>query len=72
MRKVNKEMTINNLKEINVKNWTYYYLDDLINVNFLDFRNIGIDKKLYKNIFMYYFRYKTPYTTKPFPIIFIK
>lgn len=31
---------INNLKEINTKNHTYYYLDGIININDLDSKNI--------------------------------
>ena len=37
-------MTDNKLKEIYVK-YTYYHLNDIINMNDLGFRNIVIDKK---------------------------
>ena len=40
MRKVNIQMTDNKAKEINIKNCTYYYWKDLLNINDLDVRNI--------------------------------
>ena len=43
----------NNVKEINIKNRTYYFFDD---INF-DPNNIKKDKKLYKNILVYYIEY---------------
>ena len=46
----------NNVKEINIKNRTYYFFDD-INLKDFDPNNIKKDKKLYKNILVYYIEY---------------
>ena len=43
-----------NIKEINIKNWTYYFLMILFDPNLLK-----IDKKSYKNIDIYYISYIT-------------
>ena len=48
-----------NIKEINIKNWTYYYFDDIINIKYFDPNLLRIDKKLFKNIDIYYIRYIT-------------
>ena len=60
------------LKEINTKNCIYYYLNNLININDLDFEKTIWNKKSYKDIFIYYFRYKIPNSEKPFYIAFHK
>ena len=39
-----------NIKQINIKNRTYYFFNDMINSKDLDPRLIKIDKKSYKNI----------------------
>ena len=46
-------------KDINIKNRTYYFFDDFINIRDLDPNNIKIDEKTYKNIFIYYIGYVT-------------
>ena len=46
----------NNVKEINIKNRTYYFFDD-INLKDFDPNDIKKDKKLYKNILVYYIEY---------------
>ena len=52
-------MTDNKSKEINVKKCTYYYyLDDQININFVDSKKIALDKKLHKYVFIYYLGYE--------------
>ena len=38
------------LKETSVKNRNLYYLDDLININDLDFKNTILHEKLYEDI----------------------
>ena len=48
-----------NIKEINIKNQTYYYLDDMINITNFDPNLLKIDKKSYKNIDTYYIGYIT-------------
>ena len=48
-----------NIKEINIKNQTYYFFDDMINIKDVDPSLLKIDKKSYKNIVTYYIRYIT-------------
>ena len=48
---------MNNLKEINIKNCTCYYFDDIANEKF-DFDNILLDGKLHENILVHGFSYK--------------
>ena len=40
-------------RQINIKNCTYYYDDDINNINNFKPRNIKIDKKLFEDIFIY-------------------
>ena len=49
----------NKVKDINIKNQTYYFFDDIIDVKNFDLNNIKIDEKLYKNILIYYIGYVT-------------
>ena len=42
------------IKEINIKNQTYYFFDDLINITNFDPNLLKIDKKSHKNIDIYY------------------
>lgn len=39
----------NKLIQIDIQDHIYNYLDNLININDLDFRNIKLDKKSYKD-----------------------
>ena len=48
-----------NIKEINIKNHTYYFCNDIINIEDFDSNLLKIDKKLYKNIDIYYIGYLT-------------
>ena len=48
-----------NIKEINVKNQTHYFFDDIININDFDSNLLKIDKKFYKYIDVYYIGYIT-------------
>ena len=43
-----------NIKEITIKNRTYYFFDDLINITNFDPNLVKIDKKSYKSIDIYY------------------
>ena len=43
-----------NIKEINIKNQTYYFFKDMINIKDFDPILLKIDKKSYKNIDIYY------------------
>ena len=38
------------VKEINIKNQTYYFFDDMINIKNFHSNLLKIDKKLYKDI----------------------
>ena len=52
----------NKTKDIDIKNHTYYFFDDIIDIKNFDPNNIKIDKKSYKNILIYYIGYVTiPY-----------
>ena len=44
---------------ISIKNRTYYFFDDIINIKNFDPNNIKIDEKSYKNILIYYIGYVT-------------
>ena len=48
-----------NIKEIHIKNCTYYLLTDMINIKDFDPSLIKIDKKSCKNIGIYYIGYIT-------------
>ena len=48
-----------NIKEINIKNGSYYFFDDMINIEDFDSNLLKIDKKSYKNINIYYIGYIT-------------
>ena len=48
-----------NIKQINIKNKTYYFFNDMINIGDFDSNLLKIDKKSYKNIDIYYIRYIT-------------
>ena len=62
---------MNNLKEINVKNRTCYYLDYIINIIIISIiYNISMDKKSYENILVYDISYKTLTGPKPLRIRF--
>ena len=57
--------TKNELKEIDIKNHVFYYFDDGSKLNFND---ILLYKKFYRNISVYYISYKTPTDSKPLHI----
>ena len=48
-----------NIKEINIKNLTYYFLNDMNNIEDFDSNLLKIDKKSYKSIDIYYIGYIT-------------
>ena len=43
----------NKFKDISIKNDTYYFFNDIINIKNFDPNNIKIDEKSYKNILIY-------------------
>ena len=49
----------NKVKDISIKNYTYYFLDDIINIKNFDSNNIKVDEKSYKNVLTYYMGYVT-------------
>ena len=60
------------LKEIDIKNRTCYYLNDLIKIEDFDLDNILIDEKSYENILVYNISYKSLIVFNPFGIRFDK
>ena len=50
---------MNNVKEIDIKNYTYYFFDDMINIKNLDPEKIKTDEKPYKNVLIYHIGYVT-------------
>ena len=42
-----------NIKQISIKNHTYYFFNDMINIKDFDSSLLKIDKKSYKNIGIY-------------------
>ena len=53
------------LKQINIKNCTCYYFDDILKIEDFDIDNILIDEKSYKNILVYNISYKSLIDSKP-------
>ena len=49
----------NKVKDININNRTYYFFNDIINIESFEPNNIKIDEKSYKNILIYYIGYVT-------------
>ena len=47
----------NKFKDVDIKNHTYYFFDDIINMKNIDPNKIKIHKNSYKNILFYYIRY---------------
>ena len=60
------------LKEIDNKNHTCYYLDDIIKIEDFDLNNILIDENSYENILVYNISYKSLIDSKPWRIRFDK
>ena len=47
------------VKQINIRNRTYYFYNDIIDLKEFDVRLLKVDKKSYKNIDIYYIGYIT-------------
>ena len=58
------------LKEINIKNRTCYYFDDIIKVFNFNLDNILVDEKSYEDILVYNILHKNLIGSKPFRIVF--
>ena len=59
----------NYVEDIDLKNRTYYFFNDMINIKHFDANNIKIDEKSYKNILIYYIGYVTIKDSKYVKII---
>ena len=46
-------------KEINIKNLTYYFYNDIIDIETFDLNNLKLDKKSYKDLVIYNIGYVT-------------
>ena len=60
------------LKEINIKNCSYHYFDDIIKIEDFDFDDILLNEKSYKHILVYKILYNTLIGGKPLYIRFDK
>ena len=49
----------NKVKDIDIKNRTYYFCNDMINITKFNPHNFKIDEKSYKNSLIYYIGYIT-------------
>ena len=49
----------NKVKDLNIKNRTYYFFNDIIDIENFSPNNIKIDENPYKNILIYYIGYVT-------------
>ena len=47
------------VKDIDIKNWIYYFFNDIINIKNFDAKHVKIDEKSYKNTPIYYIGYVT-------------
>ena len=47
----------NKVKDINIKNRTYYFFNDIIDIEHFDPNNLEIDENSCKNILIYYIGY---------------
>ena len=47
------------IKQINIKNWTYHFFNDMINIKHFNPNLQKADKKSHKNIDVYYIGYIT-------------
>ena len=55
----------NKLKEIDIKNRTCYYFDDIVKIKGFDLGNSLTDEKSYENILVYNISYKSLVDYKP-------
>ena len=49
----------NKFKDTDIRDHTYYFLDDNINIKFFDPNKIKIDENSYKDVLIYYVGYVT-------------
>ena len=66
----------NKIKDINIKNRTDYFFNDIIDIKHFDPNNVKIDENPYKNILIYYIgyvkikEYVKSYSVNPLHLIF--
>ena len=60
------------LKEIDIKNCTCYYFDDITKIQGFEIDNILIDEKSYENILVYNISYKLLFNSSPLRFRFDK
>ena len=60
------------LREVNIKNCTFYSFDDIIRIKDFDINNILIDEKPFENILAYNISYKSLIDCKPLRVRFNK
>ena len=60
------------MKKSRIKNRTFYYFDNMIEIEDFNFDNILLDENSYENILVYYISYKTLIGAKPLRIRFDK
>ena len=58
----------NKFKDTDIRDHTYYFLDDNINIKFFDPNKIKIDENSYKDVLIYYVGYVTMKDSKYFKI----
>ena len=46
------------IKQMNIKNWTYYFYNDVIDLDEFDGSKIKVDKNFFNDIGIYYLGYE--------------
>ena len=59
MQKINHTYNMGKIRQINIKTWTYYFYNDIIELKKLKSNLLKIDKKSYKSISIYNIGYIT-------------
>ena len=70
----------NKVKDVDIKNRTYYFFNDMINIKNFDLNNIKLDEESYKNILIQYighvkmkdWKYIKIYSVNPLYLLFNK
>ena len=65
-------MANNKVEEINIDNFSYYFLDELINIKDPDFQKITVDQKSFEDLISVILDIKFHMVAKPLYIIFYK
>ena len=59
IQKINHTYRMGTIRQINMKNWTYYFYNDIFNLEYFDSSLLKLDKKSYKDIRIYNIGYIT-------------